>query len=103
MPAGVAVKPLSVVMVVLQCVRSRSHQRHLPPQDVDELRQFVQAGSPQDLSDARYAGIILPCLLDWTSILPEPHCPELVDVNHAVIEAVPALTEEDRTRVVDLD
>ena len=33
--------------------RSRSDQRHLTPQHIEELRQFVQAGTTQERADAR--------------------------------------------------
>src|SRR5579885_3652066 len=38
--------------------RSRPYQAHLAPDDVDELRQFVQAEAAQDSSRARDAGVV---------------------------------------------
>ena len=39
--------------------RSRSYQAHIASEDVDQLRQFIEAGLPQKRTHPRYSGVIL--------------------------------------------
>ena len=45
--------------------RPRPDQRHLPQQHVEELRELVQRGAPQDASDARDPRVVaqLPVII----------------------------------------
>ena len=43
--------------------RPRPHQTHLPPDNVDELRQFIEAEAPQESAESGVARIIVVLVL----------------------------------------
>src|SRR3954451_19938227 len=56
-PRQVTVDPGCEVLVMWYGVRAWPDQRHLPLQHIQQLGQFVEAGSAQNFSHPRYAGI----------------------------------------------
>ena len=85
-------------------VRSRSDDRHLTADNVQELRQFVEAGASQERTDARDAWIVAPCQLLGVGVgLIGVHGAEFQHLNQAVVEAVALLPEQYRAPAVELD
>jgi hypothetical protein len=83
----------------------RADPAHLPLEDVDDLRQFVEAEISQHTPDARDPMIIVaghrgaPLVLDAD----RAHRPELVDDNVLARVADALLAEEDGARTVEAD
>ena len=77
-------------------VRTRPHQRHLARQDIEQLRQFVEAGDPQNSADARDARVATVCLHDLRAVLQHVHGAEFVDIENLAMLADAALVEDGR-------
>ena len=103
-----------ILFKFIQRRRSRSHQAHIALQNVDELRELVQACLSQELSDLRDAGIILhlehqaihfilchQLLLTLLSI--NIHGTELVHFENTAVSPHSLLGEEYRTGRIQLD
>ena len=97
------VDPLPIVFVVRDGVRSRPHQAHRSPDDVEELRELVERGSAHQSPEPRDALIALGGLRHDGTILGDPHRSELEDVDDLPVEAISSLTEQDRARARQLD
>src|SRR5262249_12372056 len=91
------------VIVVRQGMRARTYQRHLAPQDIQELRQFVDARRSQQASDRRDARVVALRLDDVTAILLDLHGPEFQYDELFAVEPAPDLPKDDWTRTVQLD
>src|SRR5512147_2453558 len=61
-PPMIAADQLRVLLVVFDRVRSRTDHRHVAPEDVEQLREFVEARNAKDSADARDARVVLPSL-----------------------------------------
>ena len=86
-----------------QRVWARADERHLPEQDIDELRKLVDAGRAERPADSRHAGIVAGGLNDQVTILGNRHRAELEDPEHVVVPAIAPLAEENRAATVELD
>src|SRR6185437_9467483 len=84
-------------------VRARADERHLAPQHVEKLGQFVEARPPQEMSDPGDSRIVLARLAHAREIgVLVIHRAELEHPNHPVAKAEPRLAEQDRTLAVQL-
>ena len=52
MPERIIGNQICVLIVVHNCMRTRAYERHVAFQHIDELRQLINAGCPQDLPNA---------------------------------------------------
>jgi hypothetical protein len=69
-----------------------------PSHDVEQLRQFVEAGFTQEAADAGDALVVLAGVFDDVAVLGHRHGAELHDPEHLAALAGAALAEQDRTR-----
>ena len=92
-PAGHA---YSVLMFV-QHFRARADQRHIPAQNVPELRQLIQPPPAQETPDMRHAVIRVPC--GRASAAP-PHRAEFADGEGLAVRRQPLLPEDDVSAVL---
>src|SRR5579883_1663715 len=85
-------------------MRPWAHDGHLATQDIDELRQLVEAGLAQEGTDPRHARIV-PARELLGIIVPRMmiHGAELEDLDELVIEPITLLLEEDRPAAAQLD
>ena len=81
----------------------RPHQRHVAANDIDELRQFIDARSPQHPADARHALVVAFGLNDRTAVFQHRHRPEFENEEFAIVEAATPLTEDYRPTTVEPD
>src|SRR5690606_7159574 len=110
---GTHSQPRRMVLVILGTLarqRTRTHQRHIPPEHVPQLRQLVQACLPQERSDTRYARVMLHLehvrtvvrvlrrQLFFQSLRINSHRTELEYSEHATTTTEPFLSKEHRTR-----
>src|SRR5262245_21636055 len=97
MPREVAADELRVFLIVVTCMRPGSNQRHGAAQDVEKLRQFVEARFAKKSPNAGHAGIITSglCVTVGADRL-MPHCSELPDPEDLVHEAISLLPEQCR-------
>src|SRR5690606_20228462 len=96
---------------------ARSYQRHLSPQHVDELGEFIQARLPQEPPDAEYPWIFpiwkLAAVLQEALVehrIPakyvlgiDAHGPELQHSEPLAAQTGPHLPEDHRPRGIELD
>ncbi len=74
---------------------TRPNDRHVATQYVQELRQFIQAGSPQKGTKRRDPFVIAARLARARVIRRiDPHSAELEHLEFAAVEAVATLTEQ---------
>jgi hypothetical protein len=64
------------VVVVGQGMRARTYQRHVTPQHIQELRQFVDTRRPEQASNHSYARVVALRLDDANAVLLNRHGPE---------------------------
>ena len=86
---------------MLQHVRARAHYAHVAQQYVDELGQLVYVGLAHDVSPAGLAGVVLGGL-QGVGLGVHLHGAELDAVEFLVVQSVPFLAEEHRSRHGDL-
>ena len=95
---------LFVVVVVGHCMGPGSDDGHAPLQYVDELRQFVQAGAPQESTQGGDARVALGGLGDLAVVfLVHVHAAEFVDLDDAAVPAIALLPEVNRAGTGDFD
>jgi hypothetical protein len=88
----------------MQGVRTRPDQGHLTPQNVQQLRQFVDAQPPQPFADARDSAVVARGLAVGQQIgLALVHRTELEDDKRDVVVAMARLAEQDGAGGFDLD
>ena len=89
---------------MLYSLRTRPDNTHIPFQDINELRELVQAGLTDKLSDRRHPLVIL-CRRDDLSLFlcVLDHASELMDGEHLPVDRTSVLTEKDRSAVIQLD
>src|SRR5207247_7121798 len=95
----------AALQLALYRVRTGSDEREVVHEhDVEELRQFVQAGLADKAADAGNTRIVLGDDLGRNRIgLVVVQRAELEDVDAFVVEAEALLVEQHRTRAVELD
>src|ERR1019366_4814238 len=72
-------------------------ERHVAPEDVKELGQFIEARPAQKSTNSCHAKIVPACLRDDRSVLENRHRPELVDNKFLGVETASPLPEYDLT------
>src|SRR6266700_3619430 len=90
-------------LVVRNGVRARSDQRHVPSNDVQQLRKLINVRSSQNPSDAGDPGIAPCCLTKLSLVLFGGHGPKLQDIDGLVVETMTDLSEQNRTRRIQLN
>src|ERR1019366_10539005 len=78
-------------------------ERHVAPEDIKELGQFIEARPAQKFTNSCHAKIVSACLRDDGSILQNRHRPELEDNKFLGIETASSLPEYDLTVVIEFD
>ena len=82
----------------LGAVRPRTDQRHAAKQDVQQLRQLVDAEAPQEAADRSDPRIVPGRRLPGPKVgHVGEHGPELEDINRLVVEPDARLDEQDRS------
>ena len=80
----------------------RPYDRHIPLQDIKDLRHLVEVGLPHKITKRILPGIVLR-RLHLVRILIHVHRPELIKVKILTVQTRPLLLEEDRSRALYLD
>src|SRR5712691_12447034 len=75
----------------------RAHQRHVPAYDVEQLRQLIKAGDPEESANPGDAGIVQECYL-WP-LFAFPHGAELVHPEGSFALPHSQLHKEGRTAI----
>lgn len=99
----IVVDELAVILVMGEGVRARPDQRHVALENIDELRQLVDAGPAKPAADPRHPAVVALRLLNDASVLHDFHGSELDDLEGMAVEAPAALPEEDRAAGIELD
>ena len=86
--------PLTVAVAreVVAQQRPRPDQRHLPPQDVDQLRQLVHAPAPQQPSQPRQPLFVRKRDSTWIARI--PHRPQFKDLKRTFIQPRASLPKD---------
>src|SRR5262252_3630306 len=93
----VAGNPAPELLDEAGALRARPHEAHLALHDVEELRQLVEARTPQKDSDGGAARIVLACPdRPGLRLGVDPHGPELEHLEPPAIHAHPLLAVEHR-------
>ena len=81
-------------------MRTGPYDRHVAHQNIDKLRQLVHARPPQERAERRDPRIVLSRLRDFADFrfVMHRHRTKFPDNDFAVVQAPPALPENDRTR-----
>src|SRR3954470_5427172 len=82
---------------------TRTHDRHRPGQNLQELRELVEGGSPQERAERRHARVVLLGLNDLVTILADREGENLEHPNLFPVEAVAPLAEKDRAWRAETD
>ena len=80
---------------MLQHVRAGAHYGHIAQQDVDELRQFVDACFAHEIAQTGFARVVLGGL-HFVAVFVDTHGAELVAPELLAFLAAALLLEEDR-------
>src|SRR3546814_8385641 len=79
------------------CVRTRADQRHVALENVDELRQLVEARPAQEAPHPRHPAVVAPGQHLGIGVgQVVMHGPELPAIEQIVVEAVALLPEKHR-------
>jgi len=102
-------------LAVAELERTGAHDAHLAAEDVDELRELVQAGLAEESAQRGHPGVVLHLEQDAAGglVLPlqlaelllgvDDHRPELEDPEQPAAMAAAELAEEDRARRIQAD
>ena len=86
---------LRILVIVRQRMRTRAHQRHFPPDDVEELRQLVKAVAAQKPAERRDTLVVgLWACRNLLPVFQNAHGAKLIDAKHRVIKPVALLGEK---------
>src|SRR5262249_16151548 len=94
---------LQKLFVVGDCVRARTHDRHLTTQNVDELWQLIDAVSPQQRADAGYAIVGFFGLQHLFAVIAGGHCTKFVDEKSLAAKPTASLQEQHRPGTLKRD
>ena len=88
----------------LGSLRPRSHEGHLPHQDIEKLGELIDGGAPDKFPDARNSGIprCRPAVFLLLRFLLN-HRTELIHHKGAIVATDPLLPEDHRSRGPELD
>src|SRR5438128_828914 len=82
---------------------TRTNKGHVAPDHVEQLRQLVNAGSPQPAAYTCDTRVVAPYLLDNCSVFENVHRSELENVERPTVESVALLPEESRPARIEFD
>src|SRR5262249_38163274 len=94
---------LRKLFIVIDRVRPWTNQRHGTVEDIDQVRQLIKAGTPQDTPDTGYACIVPRRLhrpFRYAGLV--LHGPELINFKLLVEKSEPLLAEQHRSLAFDL-
>ena len=103
MPECVFRQQSAVVAIVSERVRTRTDQRHVAEQNVEELRQLIDTGGPQYRAEPADAWIMLCRLGHVVAVFHHRHGAEFEDQEPFGVEPAPLLPEKHRPGRVELD
>ena len=83
-----------VILVVCDGMRTRADQGHLAAQDIDQLRQLVDARLPEPTPNPRHATIVCLRLLHDCAVLGDRHGAKFEDVERHAAMPKPRLLED---------
>src|SRR5690606_33933137 len=83
--------------------RSRSHEAHLAPQDIEQLGQLIEFEAPEAGADRRNAGVAPSGKLASGIFRTRYHGAELPDAEGLALLADTLLAEEDRAPILAPD
>jgi len=103
-----------VLLVFIDRRRAGANESHVAPEDVDALREFVDAGSAEEASDRQDPGIVVDfehqtvhlvlCEQVFFAVFSvHVHGTEFVETEAAAVHADALLMEEDRAGRLDVD
>src|SRR5271169_407679 len=98
-PAGITREPFDIALVVRERVRARTDDRHFADEDIDQLRQLVDAVAPEDGADACDPGVCPRGLDDIGPVVHRRHRAELEDAERLLVEAVALLPKQRGTKI----
>src|SRR5262245_51876372 len=99
MPSEIPVDQQSIFFIVGGGVRARTDEGHVAAQDVEQLGQLIEARPAKESAESRDSGVVaLGLQSEGISCSIIVHAPELVDQEAVVVETVPLLAEQYRTR-----
>jgi len=84
-------------------MRARPNQRHVAPQHIQELGQFVDACRSQQPSDGRHSRIITRRLYNGWPILLDRHCSKFEYDKFLAVKSLSALPKNYRSRTIKFD
>ncbi len=93
MPECVFRQQFAIVAVMGDGMRTRADQRHVAAQDIEKLRQFVNAGGAQQAAEPRDARVMPGRLGDAVAFFHHGHRTKLENREPFCIEATPLLPE----------
>src|SRR5262249_4586370 len=94
---------LAELTVVRNGMRPRPDERHVAFQDVEQLRQLVDAGLAEPAPERSYACVVRCRLPDIRTVLEDRHRPELINLECLAVESDPGLPEQNRPARLELD
>jgi len=103
MPEAIGVDSPPILRIQEDRMRARPDKRHVTLEDIQELWQFVGAGTPQEAPDPRDAWIFFLDLGDRFIILQNSHGSEFIDGEGLLVEAVAVLSKDDRPGTIELN
>ena len=95
MPSGKRRDARLEQIVVSGRVWPRTDDRHISPEHVNELRQFIDVGSTQDPTNTCHTRVVSYSLCEFMSVLVYSHRSELEHLHRLVVKAMTELAEED--------
>src|SRR6266700_7313466 len=104
MMAERVVADLFGIIIIVGCgVWPWSNQRHLPTDNVEQLRQLIDACPSQPCAKPRDPPVASHRLLYCRAVLEICHCAKLADLESPAIKAAPRLSEQRIARRIKLD
>ena len=94
---------LAVEIDILDPLRARADQRHFAVQNVEKLRQFVDAGSAHELAERRNAAVARAGELRAVLFRVHNHAAKLIERKALEVAGVAFLPKEHRPAVLQLD
>ena len=98
----VFVDDFSILLGVCQHVRSGSYDAHVAFEDIEELRELIDVGMPDEVAEREFSWVVLGGL-HLVGVAVDVHGPELVTCECFPVESRSLLLEEDGSRALPFD
>ena len=98
----ILINQTTINLSVIQHVRSRTHDTHVALQYINKLRELINIRLSHEVAERKLSWVILR-RLSLVRILVHMHRTELQTHECITIQTRSSLTEEDRTRTLNLD